>query len=186
MEKSQLTYVDRIDYSKIRVCGHNLPVTRIEKLGVIIFHHPDGTPCSLLNSLRLNADAINAEDALLSQAKGRAGSIVEKLDAPIVYSRLSTDKDLVERLAEELDEEKDLKRLEDAFLKIARGKNAVDVFRAIGAALGPEKNRIVLNNVAAVFTKQYRDGSIAELQHLYPLVLEAQQVLSEKRNSTKR
>jgi len=185
LDKKDAIHVDRIDVSKIKICGHDMAVTRSERLGVNIFFHPDGKPCTLLNSLRLTGAAVNSEDVLLTKAKAEAERIIDKVDDPIVYSRLMSDKELVKRLAKELDEETDIKRLESAFTRIARGKNAVEVFRAMGQALGPDKNDIILNNVAAIFAKEYREGSVEGLQHLYPLVIEAQQVIAKKKNKTK-
>jgi len=175
-EKTQLTHVDRIDVSRIRYCGHDQPVTTIEKLGVPIFCHPDGKPCKLLNSLCLDGDLINEEDLLLSRAMAEAERIVDKIDDPIVYSRLSTDRALIKRLARELDREKDEKRFQDALVKIGHCEHAVEIFRAIADVLGPKKKRILLNDIAAVFTMQYRDGSVKGLEHLYPLIIEAQQL----------
>jgi hypothetical protein len=175
-EKTQSTHVDRIDVSRIRYCGHDQPVTTVEKLGVPIFCHPDGKPCKLLNCLCLDGDMVNEEDPLLSRATAEADKIVDKIDDPIVYSRLSTDKALIKRLARELDREKDKKRFQEALLKIGHCEHAVEIFRAVGDVLGAKKRHILLNNVTAIFTIQYRDGSVKGLEHLYPLIIEAQQL----------
>jgi len=161
-------YVDRVDVKHIQSCPHDLPVRRVEILGVQIFQHPDGEPCSVLNKLQLSGSEVNDEDSHLNAAKADAGSIIDKLDEPEVYSRLSTDAGLAERVARELDGERSKVRLEEAFLKIARGKNAVQAFKAIGAALDPEKYRVVLNNIAAVYVN-HKDE---DLQHLLPLLME--------------
>lgn len=176
MKSTQLTHVDRIDVSKIQYCGHEQPVTAVEKLGVPIFCHPDGKPCKLLNSLCLDGNMINEEDPVLSRIMAETDRIVDKIDDPIVYSRLSTDKAVIKRLAKELDREKDKKRFQEALLKIGQCEHAVDIFRAIGQALEPRKRRILLNNVTAIFTMQYCDGGVKGLEHLYPLVIEAQQL----------
>jgi len=164
----QKVYVDRVDTKHIQSCPHDLPVGKVEVLGVQIFQHPDGKPCSVLNSLQLSGPEVNESDPHLNAAKTDATSILEKLDDPLVYSRLYTDADLVERVAQELDKERSKSKLEEGFLRIARGKNAVEVFKAMGAALGPKKYRKVLNNIAAVYVK-YRNE---DLQHLLPLLEE--------------
>lgn len=176
LKQVQLTHVDRIDLSKIRFCGHDQPVTTIEKLGVPIFCHPDGKACRLLNSLCLDGDMINEEDPLLSRAMAQAERIVDRIDSPIVYSRLSTDRKLIKRLARELDREKDEKRYVEALIKIGHCEHAVQIFRAIADVLGPKTKTILFNNVIAIFTMQFCDESVKGLEHLQPLVAEAQQL----------
>lgn len=176
MEKTRLTHVDRIDVTKIKICGHDQPVTAIEKLGVPIFCHPDGKPCMLLNSLRLDGDMINEQDPLLSCAIAQADRIIDKIDDPIVYSRLSTDKRLVKRLARELDREKDEKRFQEELIKVGHCEHAVAIFRAMADALGPEKKLILYHNIIAIFTAQFVDEGVKGLLHLQPLIMEAQQL----------
>lgn len=178
----QSTHVDRIDTTRIRYCGHAQPVTSIEKLGVPIFCHPDGEPCKLLNSLCLNGDMINREDPFLSHAMAQAERIVDKIDDPVVYSRLATDKTVIKRLARELDRETDKKGFQEALIKIGHCEHAVQIFRAVADVLRPETKQILLDNVAAIFTMQYRDGSAKGLEHLHPLIIETQQLNALKRN----
>lgn len=162
-------YVDRVDTKHIQSCPHDLPVTRVEVLGVQIFQHPDGEPCSVLNNLQMSGAEVNEADPRLKATKADAQSIFEKLESPEIYSRLSTDTGLVERVAKELDASRSKKKVEAWFLKIARGKNAVEVFKAIGAALGPRKRRIVFENVACVYVKhRFKE----DLRHLVPLLVE--------------
>lgn len=174
MEK---VYVDRVDTKHIQSCPHDLSVTRVEVLGVQIFQHPDGEPCPVLNNLRMSGSEVNAADPRLRAAKADASSIIEKLSDPLIYSRLSTDRGLVERVAKELDKETSKAKLGKSFLEIARGRNAVEVFKAMGGALGPKKYRVVLNNIAAVYVK-YRDE---DLQHLLPLLVEFVEKEEERR-----
>jgi hypothetical protein len=143
-------------------------VTKVEVLGVPIFQHPDGVPCSLLNALQLSGDQINAEDTSLNAAKANAQCILEMMDNPLIYSRLSTDKALVHRLAKELDR-LGKRRLDEAFLRIARGKNSVPVLKAMGEALGPKVWFTILNNVTATWVN-HRESE--DLEHLLPLIRE--------------
>ena len=167
-------YVDRIDTSRIRTCPHGVVVTVKRTLGVDIFYHPDGKPCSVFNKLDLTADYINAEDAYLNKVIREAKSIFKKINEPRVYPVLSTYEPLVKRVAQELENERDLKKLKDMFLTLMRGEDAVAVFRAIGAVLGPEKNEILLNNVIAIYAKRY---PYEDLEHLHQLLIEAEPVL---------
>lgn len=172
--QDDLIWVDRIDTSRIRICPHDVVLTVKERLGVPIFYHPDGKPCSVLNKLDLTGDEINAEDVRLNKAIREAKSIFEKIDDPWVCSRMSTYKPLVKRLAQELENERDLKKLEHMFLAIMRCTGAIEIFMAIGTVLGPEKNRILLNNVAAIYTEHYMNEN---LEYLYPLLVETEPVL---------
>ena len=167
-------WVDRIDVSLIPSCPHGLVVRSRERLGVTIFYHPDGEPCSLLNSLFLTCDDINAQDARLNKVIREAKSIFEKMDDPYVYSRLTSYEPLVKRLTQELENERNLKKLKHMFLMIMRDENAVSIFRAIGAVLSPEKNKILLNNVAAIYAQHYVDE---DFDHLHELLIEAEPVL---------
>lgn len=171
-----MTYVDRID-SQVHRCVHDLPVTKVENIGVSIFLHPDGKPCLLLNSLKLDMDTVNAEDLNLQRAKANGKSVLESLVDPIIYSRLTVDRELSKRLADELDHEKDMKKIEAGFLAIARGKNAPEVFRTIGSVLGPAKNEIVMWNVAAVYGRHY---ATEDLRHLVSLITEYQPALEKR------
>jgi len=179
-----LTYVDRIDTSKILSCPHGATVTRKQKFGVTIFYHPDGAPCTLLNSLQLDGDTLNAEDIVLNEALTQPGSALGWFDNPRIYSRLAADIRLIKRLAAELDamnSKKDAHRLEAAILKIARGKNAVDIFRAIATIL---PKRLVFHNVTAVYMKNIlhiQDAEQQDLNHLYPIVAENIQTGLEER-----
>ena len=184
MKSTQLTHVDRIDVSKIRYCGHNQSVTTIEKLGVPIFYHHDGKPCKLLNSLCLDGDLINKEDPLLSHAMAQAERIVDKIDDPVVYSRLATDKTVIKRLARELDREKNRARFQEALIKIGHCEHAVEIFRAIADILEPKKKKLLLHNIGAIYTMQYRDGDVEGLEHLVPLVIEAKQLADKEKNTT--
>jgi hypothetical protein len=177
----ELTYVDRIDTSHIRVCGHNLPVSKAAQLGVTIFYHPDGRPCSLLNSLRLDGDAVNREDAHLAAMKENARNILDLLDDPSCYARLPTDRELARLVAKQLDRERSPESLTEALLKIARCQHAVETFRAIREALSPRNQRILMKNILVIFTRQYTDGTATELQHLYPVIIEAQNIISPKK-----
>ena len=183
-EETQSVHVDRIDVSKIRYCGHEQPVITIEKLGVPIFCHPDGKPCKLLNSLCLDGDLINEEDPLLSRAMAETERIVDKIDDPIVYSRLSTDRALIKRLARELDREKDRERFQEALIKVAHCEHAVEIFRAIAEVLEPKSKQHLLHNIGAIYTMQYRDGDVKGLEHLVPLVIEAKQLADKEKNTT--
>jgi hypothetical protein len=168
MGVAELTHVDRVDTSRIRVCGHNSPVTKAVQLGVTVFYHPDGRPCSLLNSLRLDGDAVNREDAHLAAMKENTRNILDLLDDPSCYARLPTDKGLARLIAKELDRERNPESLTEALLKIARCQHAVEAFRAIREALSPRNQHILMKNILAIFT------TAADLQHLYPLIIEAQ------------
>jgi hypothetical protein len=175
-------YVDRVDTKHIRSCPHDLPVTGVEILGVQVFQHPDGEPCSVLNNLQMSGSEVNEADPRLRAAKADAQSIFEKLDEAEIYSRLSTDTGLIQRVAKELDASRSKKKVEEWFLKIARGKNAVEVFKAIGTALGPKKRRIVLENIACVYVKhRFKE----DLRHLVPLLVEYYEkyVQKEKANA---
>jgi hypothetical protein len=167
-------YVDRIDTSKILTCPHGVVLTVKRRLGVDIFYHPNGKPCSVFNKLQLTADDLLAEDVYLNKVIREAKSIFEKIKEPRVYAVMGTYKPLVKRLAQELENERDLKKLKHMFLTIMRGSNAADVFRAIGAVLGPDKNEILLNNVAALYAKRYPHE---DLKHVHQLLIEAEPVL---------
>jgi hypothetical protein len=184
MEAAELTHVDRIDTSKIHVCGHNLPVSKAVQLGVTVFHHPDGRPCSLLNSLRLDGDAVNREDSHFALMKKNTRNILDLLDDASCYARLPTDKELAGLVAKQLDAERDPESLTQALLKIARCKHAVETFRAIREALTPGKQRILMKNILVIFTKQYTDGTATDVSHLYPLIIEAQNIFSSKNGET--
>jgi len=110
--------------------------------------------------------------------------IVDSLDENTLSS-LPSDEKLLKKLAEEIEADSDVEHLEAVFLKIMRYKNSPAIFRAIGTTLGPEKNVLVLRNVVAIFGKQYKKGSIGELQHLYPLVIEAQHASEERAKRAK-
>lgn len=161
--------MDRVDTAHVQSCPHGVPVGIVEILGVKVFQHPDGEPCSVLNNLQLSGPEINEQDARLRAAVTDAGSILGKLSDPEIYSRLGTDRGLVERVARELDRERSHSKLADGFLEIARGKNAVEVFRAIGTALGSKKYELVLRNVAAVYMARHQEE---DLSHLMPLLTE--------------
>jgi hypothetical protein len=181
MKVAELTYVDRVDTSKIRICGHNFSVSKATQLGVTVFYHPDGRPCSLLNSLRLDGDAVNREDTHLAAMKENTRNILDLLDDPSCYARLPTDKELARLVATQLDRERDPESLTEALLKIARCQHAVETFRAIREALSPRNQGILMKNILVVFTRQYTDGTATDLQHLYPLIIEAQNVFSPKK-----
>lgn len=181
MEVAEFTYVDRVDTSQIRLCGHRLPVKRRERLGVTIFYHLDGQPCALLNSLCLDGDTVNREDTRLAEIKKKARSIIALLDDPEVYARLPTDKEIASLVAKELDREKDPERFTEALLKIARCRHAVESFRAIRAALSPRNQRLLMKNIVTLFSMQYADGTATELHHLCPLLIEAQDMFLPKK-----
>lgn len=178
--------VDRIDVEQIRTCPHQKKTRPERRFGVVVFVHEDGKPCSLLNSLRLDGDALNKEDARLSERKGEVKSILDLLDDPACYARITTDRDMLTRLAKELDEEKSKQRLEKAFIKIAKEKNAVEVFEGIVGVLGPNARDVVINNVAAVYAKMYQQRDVPNIHHLYPLISEYAEKLAEKRRKKKR
>ena len=173
--------VDRIDVEQIRICPHQKKTRPERRFGVVVFVHEDGEPCSLLNSLRLDGDALNKEDARLSERKGEAKSILDLLDDPACYARITTDRDMLTRLAKELDEEKSKQRLEKAFIKIAKEKNAVEVFEGIVGVLGPNSRNVVLNNVAAVYAKMYQQRDVPNVHHLYPIISEYAERLAKKK-----
>lgn len=175
------THVDRIDTTKITTCPHNLAVKRVRKLGVIIFLHPDNTPCTFLNSFKLTGDILNAEDALLNEAKATTKDPLEWLNNPITYSRLGTDKTLMKRLAHDLDHETSSAKVEKAFLSIARGKNACDIIRAMIKAL-PDKETIILNNTAAIYANY---SQTEDVSHIYPIVLEYQRKILDESKAKK-
>ena len=165
----EAVYVDRVDTAHVQSCPHGFRVSMVEILGVKVFQHPDGEPCSVLNNLQLAGPEINEQDAHLRSVVSASGSVLDKLSDPEIYSRLGTDKGLIARVARELDRERSHSRLADGFLEIARGKNAVEVFRAIGTALGSKKYELVLRNVAAVYMARHQEE---DLSHLMPLLTE--------------
>jgi hypothetical protein len=57
----------------------------------------------------------------------------------------------------------------------------VETFRAIREALSPRNQRILMKNILVIFTKQYTGGTATDLQHLYPLIIEAQNILSPEK-----
>lgn len=116
----EAVFVDRVDTEHIQSCPHGLHVGMVEILGVKVFQHPDGEPCAVLNNLQLSGPEINEQDLHLRSAVSDAGSILGKLSDPEIYSRLSTDKGLIARVAKELDRERSHSRLADGFLEIAR------------------------------------------------------------------
>ncbi len=173
--------VDRIDVDKIRTCPHQKKTRSEKRFGVVVFVHEDGEPCSLLNSLRLDGDALNREDARLSKRKSEVKSILDLLDEPACYARITTDRDMLTRIAKELDDEEDKTLLEAAFMKISKEKNAVEVFEKIADILGPNNRDIVLHNVTAVYAKMYKQGDVADIHHLYPLISEYAEKRAEER-----
>ena len=173
--------VDRIDVEQIRTCPHQKRARPEKRFGVIVFVHEDGEPCSLLNSLRLDGDALNEEDARLTARKKKARSMLDLLDDPACYARITTDRDMLTRLAKELDEEESKQRLEKAFIKIAKEKNAVEVFEGIVGVLGPNSRNVVLNNVAAVYAKMYQQRDVPNVHHLYPIISEYAERLAKKK-----
>jgi hypothetical protein len=177
--------VDRIDVEQIRICPHQKKARPEKRFGVVVFVHEDGEPCSLLNSLRLGGDALNKEDVRLTARKGEVESMLDLLDDPACYARLVTDRDMLTRLAKELDGEKSKQRLEKAFIKIAKEKNAVEVFEGIASVLGPSARDVVINNVAAVYAKMYQQRDVPNIHQLYPLISEYAKKLAEKKGGQK-
>ncbi len=177
--------VDRIDVNQIRTCPHQKKTRPEKRFGVVVFVHKDGEPCSLLNSLRLDGDTLNKEDARLSEKKAEAKSILDLLSDPACYARITTDRDMLTRLAKELNEAKDKTTLKAAFIMIAKEKNAVEVFEGIADVLGPNSRDIVLHNVAAVYAKMYQQGDVPDIHHLYPLISEYAEKLAKKRRGRK-
>jgi len=171
-----MSYVDRIDTEHINKCPHDKKVKCVERFGVKIFLHDDGSPCSLLNSFALNGDDLNKEDVKLARAKAEAKSVFEMLEDPSVYARLSTDEDILRRLAEELDKEKSLKRLEEMFLQLIKQKNVIEVINALSKYVD---RGILINNAVAVYVKYRGDY---DLEHCIPLVKEYLKIKGELKN----
>jgi hypothetical protein len=111
--------------------------------------------------------------------------VFKVLREPDFCHRLVSDHTLCENFAKALMQIKDTEQLAKAFAKIARDKGAVDAFRALEAMMTEQQRDNLLNNVAAVYAKAYREGSVEGLQHLYPLVIEAQGVIAKKKAAKK-
>lgn len=178
----EVVLVDRIDVDKIKTCPHQMTVRPEKRFGVTVFvHQEDGEACSLLNSLCLSGDDLNREDRYLIAKKKGAKSILDLLDDPACYARLTTDDEMIQRLARELDRERSKKRLADAFTTIAKQKNAVEIFEGIIKVLGPKSRSTVLINVAHIYTRLYNEGDLQDVSHVYPLISECATILAKEK-----
>jgi len=100
-----------------------------------------------------------------------------------VYKQIRSGSEITKGLAKDLVKERGIKRLNLFFENICRHKDAVTILRAIRPELNRVDGETLLNNVAAFFAKNYREGSVDGLGHLYPLIIEAQPILARKHKS---